>query len=38
MNPHTRERGDHLLIAIGCIAATFLAIVVSVLHGLSLFG
>jgi rhomboid protease GluP len=37
MNPHTRERGDHLLIAIGCIAATFLAIVVSVLHGLSLF-
>ena len=29
MNPMSRERGDHLLVAIGCIAATFVAIVVS---------
>jgi len=36
-NPMTRERGDHLLIAIICLAATFAAIVVSILHGLSLF-
>jgi rhomboid protease GluP len=37
MNPMARERGDHLLIAIGCLAATFIAIAVSILHGLSLF-
>ena len=35
-NPLTRERGDHLLIAIGCLAATFLAIAFSVVHGLGL--
>jgi len=36
-NPLTRERGDHLLVAIICLAATFLAIVVSLLTGLRLF-
>lgn len=35
-NPMTRERGDHLLVAIGCLAATLLAIAFSVLHGLQL--
>jgi rhomboid protease GluP len=33
-NPLTRERGDHLLMAIGCLAVSLLAIVFSVLHGL----
>ena len=36
MNPLTRERGDHLLMAAGCLAASALAIVYSVLHGLGL--
>ena len=36
-NPLTRERGDHLLIAVGCIAATVLSILYSVLSGLSFF-
>ena len=34
MNPLTRERGDHMLIAVACLAASFLAIVASVLHGI----
>jgi rhomboid protease GluP len=33
-NPLTRERGDHMVIAVVCIAATLLAIVVSVVTGL----
>jgi rhomboid protease GluP len=33
MNPLTRERGDHLIIALGCLAATFLAIVFSIVSG-----
>ena len=33
-NPLTRERGDHLLIAIVCLVASFLAVVYSVIHGL----
>ena len=37
LNPMTRERGDHLLIAAGCLVATFLSIAASVLTGLSLF-
>jgi rhomboid protease GluP len=37
LNPLTRERGDHMIIAIGCLVATALSIVVSVLTGLSLF-
>jgi rhomboid protease GluP len=36
MNPLSRERGDHLLIALACLAATFLAILVSVVTGLGL--
>ena len=37
LNPMTRERGDHMLVAAGCLVATFLSIVASVLTGLSLF-
>jgi rhomboid protease GluP len=37
LNPLARERGDHLLIAIGCLVATLLAIVASVVKGLGLF-
>jgi rhomboid protease GluP len=36
-NPMTRERGDHMIIALLCLAATFIAILVSVLTGLGLF-
>ena len=36
-NPLTRERGDHLLLAAICLAATFLAILASVIKGLTLF-
>ena len=36
-NPMTRERGDHMLAAVVCLAATFLAIVVSVFSGLTLY-
>ena len=35
-NPMTRERGDHLLVAIGCLLASLLAIVFSVVKGLGL--
>jgi rhomboid protease GluP len=34
LNPHTRERGDHLIVAVGCLAATLLSIVYSVINGL----
>jgi rhomboid protease GluP len=34
LNPMTRERGDHLLIALGCLLASFLAIAYSIIHGL----
>jgi rhomboid protease GluP len=34
LNPFTRERGDHMLIAIACIAASLLAILASLLIGL----
>ena len=37
LNPMTRERGDHMLIAAGCLGATVLSIAASVLTGLSLF-
>jgi membrane associated rhomboid family serine protease len=33
-NPLTRERGDHMVIAVLCVAATLIAIVVSVISGL----
>jgi len=36
-NPMTRERGDHLLVAFLCLAASALALVASVWHGLPLF-
>lgn len=36
-NPLTRERGDHVLVALLCLAATFLAIVFSIIGGLGLF-
>jgi rhomboid protease GluP len=35
-NPLTRERGDHIIIAVICLAATALAVVASVVTGLSL--
>ena len=35
-NPLTRERGDHMLAAIACLFATLLAIVFSILHGLTI--
>jgi rhomboid protease GluP len=35
-NPLTRERGDHMLIAVLCLAATFLAIAFSIYTGLSI--
>ena len=34
LNPMTRERGDHTLIAIACLAASLIAIVVSFVQGL----
>jgi rhomboid protease GluP len=34
MNPLTRERGDHVLMAVVCLSATILSIAYSVLHGL----
>jgi rhomboid protease GluP len=37
LNPLARERGDHLLIAAGCLVATVLSIVVSLLRGFSFF-
>jgi rhomboid protease GluP len=37
LNPMTRERGDHMLIAAGCLVATVLSIAASLLTGLRLF-
>lgn len=37
LNPLTRERGDHLIIAAVCLAASALSIAASFLTGLSLF-
>jgi rhomboid protease GluP len=36
-NPLTREKGDHLIVALALVAASFLAVAFSVLHGLQLF-
>jgi hypothetical protein len=33
----TRERGDHLVVAVICLVATFAAIAVSIISGLALF-
>ena len=35
-NPLTRERGDHMLVAIICLVASFLAIAYGVIHGLTI--
>jgi rhomboid protease GluP len=37
LNPMTRERGDHILVAVLCLVATALSIAVSILTGLKLF-
>jgi rhomboid protease GluP len=37
LNPLTRERGDHVIIAAGCLAASALAIAASILTGLKFF-
>jgi membrane associated rhomboid family serine protease len=37
LNPMTRERGDHMIIAIVCLAASFLSIAASILTGLRFF-
>ena len=34
LNPFTRERGDHMLIAIGCLAASLLSIIASLVVGI----
>ena len=36
LNPMTRERGDHLIIAVGCLLVSFLAIAYSIVHGLGI--
>jgi rhomboid protease GluP len=36
-NPMSRERGDHMLLAVGCLLATLLAILISVFKGFSLY-
>jgi len=36
-NPLTRERGDHLLMAVVCLVLSFGAVVLSVLNGLALY-
>ena len=36
LNPLTRERGDHVIIAVGCLVASALSVVASVVTGLSL--
>jgi rhomboid protease GluP len=35
LKPMTRERGDHLIIALALLAATFVAVIVSVVQGLA---
>ena len=35
-NPLTRERGDHMLVAVTCLVLTFLAIILSFIKGLPL--
>jgi rhomboid protease GluP len=37
LNPMTRERGDHMIVAIVCLAATLLAIIASIITALPLF-
>ena len=37
LNPMTRERGDHMIIALGCVVATVLSIAASIVLGLPIF-
>jgi hypothetical protein len=37
LNPMTRERGDHMIIAVICLVASALSIIVSIITGLPLF-
>src|SRR5262249_3156592 len=37
MNPMTRDRGGHLLVAVGLLVATLLSVLYSVVSGYSLF-
>ncbi len=37
LNPLTRERGDHVIIAIACLVASALSVIVSIVTGLSIF-
>ena len=37
LNPLTRERGDHAIIAIACLVASALSVIVSIVTGLSIF-
>ena len=37
LDPLTRERTDHILIALGCLAASLLAVAASVVHGLQIY-
>jgi membrane associated rhomboid family serine protease len=38
LNPMTRERGDHMIIAMVCMVLTALSIIVSILTALPLLG
>ena len=38
LNPMTRERGDHMIVAMVCLAATLLSLVASIVTGLGLLG
>jgi rhomboid protease GluP len=38
LDPLKPERGDHVLVAFGCLAASFLSVAYSVVEGLKLFG
>jgi rhomboid protease GluP len=37
LNPLTRERGDHAIVAIACLVASALSVIASIVTGLSLF-
>jgi membrane associated rhomboid family serine protease len=38
LNPLSRERGDHLIIAVVCLACSLASIIVSFFHGLKFVG
>jgi len=37
LNPHARERAEHMIVAIGCLVATVLAIICSLITGIAIF-